>query len=186
MQSNFIKSPVIINRNKPKSNFRKRLEQIKNAPVVIPAEKEPSIFSGEIGQKEWVESWKPNVKTIERQTYLKKQKLKNAMAKIKLIRILFNVRKDKSEYVNALETLENDNFIIQVLQNDEIFREQLKNAMPETKYYINKLLHIIDAEYVIKPKVDFGVDRTETKRDMISLFKNKMNVTMTGQTEQTA
>jgi hypothetical protein len=51
--------------------------------------------------------------------------------------------------------------------------------MPETKYYINKLLHIIDAEYVIKPKVDFNFDRKHTTKDMISLFKNKMNVTMT-------
>jgi len=45
------------------------------------------------------------------------------MAKIKLIRILFNIRKDKSEYLHALKSLENDEFLVQVLKNDEIFTE---------------------------------------------------------------
>jgi hypothetical protein len=45
------------------------------------------------------------------------------MAKIKLIRILFKVRKDKSEYLNALKSLENDEFLSQVLVNDPIFTE---------------------------------------------------------------
>lgn len=45
------------------------------------------------------------------------------MAKIKLIRILSLVRKDKSMYLEALKTLEHDEYLNQVLQNDEIFAE---------------------------------------------------------------
>lgn len=49
---------------------------------------------------------------------MKKRKLKNAMAKIKLIRMLFLVRKDKSMFNKAIKSLENDEFLKQVLQND--------------------------------------------------------------------
>ena len=43
------------------------------------------------------------------------------MAKIKLIRIFFMVRKDKSMYVEALKSLEHDENVNQVLHHDEIF-----------------------------------------------------------------
>ena len=56
--------------------------------------------------------------------------------------------------------------------------------MPETKYYINKLLHNIDKEFVIKPKVEFAFGKRGTKVDMINMFKKQMNVTMDIKKEQ--
>jgi len=102
------------------------------------------------------------------------------MAKIKLIRMLFQVRKDKSMYLNALKTLENDEFLSQVLINDNIFTEQLKNVMPETRYYINKLLQNIDKKYVIKSSVSFcaGIEKKKTKLEMVDLFKNRLSTTV--------
>jgi hypothetical protein len=50
--------------------------------------------------------------------------------------------------------------------------------MPETRYYINKLLHNIDPKYLIKPKVGFAYTRKKTKLDLVSQFKAKMNLSV--------
>ena len=65
-----IKSPKLNQRNKPKSQFRKRLDEISHIRVLNNLEKSErnSIFKNRDEQKQHVSSWKPDHEAVERQT----------------------------------------------------------------------------------------------------------------------
>ena len=83
---------------------------------------------------------------IRNQQILKEsmRKMRNCMAKIKIIRTLFEYRDDKAKFI---EEFHKEEHLLQVFENDPDFKRNVCQAMPETKYYINKLLQDIEPRF---------------------------------------
>ena len=81
----------------------------------------------------------------------KKKSFKNSMKKEKLILAIFNNRKDKSVMQQALSELKHDKNLKKMVENDPLFKSQLKNAPTDTIYTINKLFIDIDEQYKLQP-----------------------------------
>ena len=83
---------------------------------------------------------------IRNQQIVKKAmaKMRNCLAKIKIIRILFEHRDDKADFIREFCK---EQHLLQVFENDPDFKKNVCSAMPETKYYINKLLQDIEPQF---------------------------------------
>ena len=75
--------------------------------------------------------------------------MKRCMAKIKLVRAIYKLKKDKGAFYDALNSCPN---LVQVVENDTLFRTQLMEAVPVAKYYINQMLANIDDKYKMRYK----------------------------------
>ena len=74
----------------------------------------------------------------------KYQKLKNCIGKIKLISVIFQMKKNKKRFHD--EFCRNQN-LRSILENDPEFLAQIKEAMPETKYYLDWMLKDVDEKF---------------------------------------
>jgi hypothetical protein len=82
----------------------------------------------------------------------KMKKLKSTVSKIKLIHFLASCskRQDKSEQLEIIESMKNDMNLRPILEKDERFKYMLEQAMPDTKFFINKLFHEVESDFVEK------------------------------------
>lgn len=61
-----------------------------------------------------------------------------------MIRVSFNLRNDKRKFFQAFHE---DMYVREVLNKDRIFMNQLIEAMPETKIFINDLLCSVEETF---------------------------------------
>jgi hypothetical protein len=80
------------------------------------------------------------------------------MAKIKLVRAIYKLKKDKGAFYDALNSYPN---LVQVVENDKLFRTQLMEAVPVAKYYINQMLANIDDKYKMRYKPNTYYEATK-------------------------
>jgi hypothetical protein len=64
----------------------------------------------------------------------KYRKFKHGLEKIKVIRMMYKIKKSKIEFQKAWQQKRH---LLKVLENDQDFANRLYLVMPETKYYIN-------------------------------------------------
>ena len=107
-------------------------------------------------------------------THDKKEALKKAMSKIKLVRVLQLAIKDKNEYKNAVEALRTDKYLLEAGQGDQDFQDQLKVTMPSAYYMLNRLLEDVDPKYKIKFNKPNAFKKSN--HQMIYEFKNSIKV----------
>ena len=94
-------------------------------------------------------SWAVNKQAVASHYLERYRKLKRCMEKIKLVRAIYKLKKDKAAFYDALNSYPN---LVQVLENDKLFRTQLMEAVPVAKYYINQMLANIDDKYKMRYK----------------------------------
>ena len=70
------------------------------------------------------------------------------MDKKKLILAMFNKLKDKSEIRVAMNELNNDKNLKDMVDSDPVFKSQLQNANSDTIHAINKHFNDIDEKYM--------------------------------------
>ena len=99
-----------------------------------------------------MKSWEPDQNVVMNDTAEKMKKLKNTVSKIKLILTLAscNKRQDKSTNLNLISQMKNDVNLRPILEKDARFKYMLEQAMPDTKYFINKMFHEVETDFIQK------------------------------------
>ncbi len=65
--------------------------------------------------------------------------------------------------------MKNDINLQPILEKDVKFKYMLEQAMPDTKYFINKMFHHVESDFIVKE------DFLNADGDYISAIKNVMN-----------
>ena len=68
---------------------------------------------------------------------------------MKLIAAISNIKNEKQEF---FELFQSDEYLRDVLKNDQAFKVRIEEAIPEARYYLNAILENIDDKYIQKLK----------------------------------